>query len=363
MSVEVGASVTAGIETSAGSPSGSVTVSASTTLSASRGFAEQNTSSFTEESTQNLEQQSQLLKSMSRDRTETTSSGTVSMGVKVRNTGDLGFRLSDYAFTVLQIDPDQPTSFRTLATLSPPQPFAEVTLGPGNPETGVIQLTTSVGVAADVAKRLLANPSNVVLQLGNFNLWDISNDRNFAAAGDAIFLRTALVTIDFGDGRVLRARVATEVRRVLDEGPNLGDPAGVTMQEVMEGILGIDFETVPRSGSNSNDSPNGIRLLTKVDDVEVDLNPSPALNAWMIFGNVESLECYSTRKNGSCSEIIGFEDIVLKTGESISLAFVRDIDRDGLFAREEFILGTDDMNRDSDGDDSGDFEEARKVGT
>ena len=360
VSVEVGASVTAGIETSAGSPSGSVTVSASTTLSASRGFAEQNTSSFTEESTQNLEQQSQLLKSMSRDRTETTSSGTVSMGAKVRNTGDLGFRLSDYAFTVLQINPDQPTSFRTLATLSPPQPFAEVTLGPGTPETGVIQLTTSEGVAADAAKRLLANPSNVVLQLGNFNLLDINDDRNFAAAEDAIFQRTGLVTIDFGDGRVLRARVATEVRRVLDEGPSLGNPAGVTMQEVMEGILGIDFETVPRSGSNSNDSPNGIRLLTKVDDVEVDLNPGPALNAWMIFGNVESLECYSTRKNGSCSKIIGFEDIVLKTGESISLAFVRDIDRDGLFAREEFILSTDDMNPDSDGDDSGDFEETKE---
>ncbi len=360
VSVEVGASVTAGIEASAGFPSGSVTVSASSTLSTSRGFAEQNTSSFTEESTQNVEQQSQLFQGMSLDRTETTSSGTVSMQVKVRNIGDLGFRLSDYAFTFLQIDRDQPTSFRTLATLSPPEPFAEVTLGPGSLETGVIQLTTPEASAVDVARRLLANPSNVVLQLGNFNLLDINSDRNFGAAGDAMFQRTALVTIDFGDGRVLRARVATEVRRVLDAGPNLGDPAGVTMREVMEDILDIGFETVPRSGSNSEEIPNGIRLLTKADDVEVDLNSNPALNAWMIFGNPESLECYSTRKNGSCSQIIGFEDIVLKKGESIFMAFVRDIDRDGLFAREEFILGTDDMNPDSDGDDSGDFEEAKE---
>ena len=360
VSTEVGASVTAGILASPAFPSGSVTVSASPTLSTSKGFAEQNTSSFTEASTQNVEEQSQLLQSASRDRTEVTSEGTVSMGVKVRNTGGLGFRLSNYAFTVLQIDRDQPTSFRTLATLTPPEPFAQVTLGPSIPETGIIQLTTPEGVAADVAKRLLANPSNVVLQLGNFNLLDIGSDRNFAAAEDAIFQRTALVTIDFGDGRVLRASVATEVRRVLDEGPNLGDPAGVTMQEVMEDILGIGFKTVPRSGSNSVDSPNGIRLLTKVDDVEVDLNPNPALNAWMVFGNVGSLECYSTRKNGSCSQIIGFEDIVLKTGESIFMAFVRDIDRDGLFAREESILGTGDMNPDSDGDGSGDFEEAKE---
>ena len=360
VSVEVGASVTAGIAASTGFPRGSVTVSASTTLSATKGFAEQTTSSFTEASTRDIEQQSQLLESMSRDRTEVTSEGTVSMGVRVRNAGALDFRLSNYAFGVLQIDRDQPTSFRTLATLTPPEPFAQLILGPSIPETGVIPLTAPLGVAADVAKRLLANPSNIVLQLGNFNLLEIGSNRNFAAAADAIFERTALVTIDFGDGRVLRARVATEVRRVLDEGPNLGNPAGVTMQEVMEDILGIDFETVPRSGSSSNDSPNGIRLLTKVDDVEVDLIPNPALNAWMIFGNAESLECYATRKNGPCSQIIGFENIILKRGESIFLAFVRDVDRDGLFAREESILGTDDMNSDSDGDGSGDFEEAKE---
>ncbi len=360
VSAEVGSSVTAGIQASTGLPSGSVTVSASPTLSTSKGFAEQNTSSFTEQSTQNMEEQSQLLQSTSRDRTEVTSEGTVTMGVKVRNTGGLDFRLSNYVFSVLQIDRDQPTSFRTLATLSPPEPFTQVTLGPSNPETGVIQLTASAGVAADIARRLLANPSNVVVQLGNFNLLGIGSDRNFAADEDALFQRTALVTMDFGDGRVLRARVATEVRRILDEGPNLGDPAGVTMQVVMEDILGIGFKTVPRSGSNSIDSPNGIRLLTKVDDVEVDLSPNPALNAWMVFGNAVSLECYSTRKNGSCPQIIGFEDIVLKRGESIFMAFVRDIDRDGLFAREESILGTDDMNPDSDGDDSGDFEEAKE---
>ncbi len=92
----------------------------------------------------------------------------------------------------------------------------------------------------------------------------------------------------------------------------------------------------------------------------MDLSPNPALNALMVFGNAGSLEWYSTRKNGSCPQIIGFEDIVLKTGESIFMAFVRDIDRDGLFAREESILGTDDMNPDSDGDDSGDFEEAKE---
>ncbi len=358
-SVDVGASVTAGIQASPAFPSGSVAVSASPTLSTSKGFAEQNTSSFTEESTQNVEEQSQLLQSMSRDRTELTSEGTVSLGVRIRNAGALDFRLRDYAFSLLQIDRDQPTSFRTLATLTPPQSFAQVVLGPSIPETGVIQLTAPQGVAADVAKRLLANPSNVVVQLGNFDLLEIGSDRNFAAADDAIFQRTALVTIDFGDGRVLRARVATEVRRVLDEGPNLGDPAGVTMQEVMDDILGIYFETVPRSGSNSADSPNGVRLLTIVDDVEVDLSPNPALNAWMVFGNVASLECYSTRKNGTCSQIIGFEDIVLKRGESIFMAFIRDIDRDGLFAREESILGTDDLNPDSDGDSSGDFEEAK----
>ena len=54
-----------------------------------------------------------------------------------------------------------------------------------------------------------------------------------------------------------------------------------------------------------------------------------------------------------------FGRFMLKPQEGITLAFGQDVDRDGLFAREEFIHGSSDRKKDSDGDTLGDFTEIR----
>jgi hypothetical protein len=58
---------------------------------------------------------------------------------------------------------------------------------------------------------------------------------------------------------------------------------------------------------------------------------------------------------------IDFDDTVLESGDTMILAYVTDVDGDGLFAREEFLYGTKDDDPDTDGDGISDFDEV-KVG-
>ncbi len=55
----------------------------------------------------------------------------------------------------------------------------------------------------------------------------------------------------------------------------------------------------------------------------------------------------------------GFGDVLLQPGDAVTLAFGQDIDRDGLFAREELLYGSSDRAKDSDEDGIGDFAEIR----
>ena len=49
-----------------------------------------------------------------------------------------------------------------------------------------------------------------------------------------------------------------------------------------------------------------------------------------------------------------FDDIILRAGQTFSLAYVQDKDADGLIAREEFLYGSSDRDVNSDGCPLGD---------
>jgi hypothetical protein len=54
-----------------------------------------------------------------------------------------------------------------------------------------------------------------------------------------------------------------------------------------------------------------------------------------------------------------FAALTVRAGDQITLAFVQDVDRDGLVAAEEFLHGSSDFRRDTDDDQLGDFSEIR----
>jgi hypothetical protein len=231
--------------------------------------------------------------------------------------------------TVLQRDPDHRNAFKALATLRPP--VENVTLGPFNGETGILQITT--GASATLIKDLLANPTGLYFEVGTFDLTD-EQGRNFAFLAEVTNARTGLVTIDYGNGTVDRFRVATNVQRNPD-----GTPAGVTMRQVFQDILKIEYETRPNA-------TRGERLLHRVKNVAADVDEN---RFWVVMSS-----------SGFDPNVpVDFEDIVLKNGESMYLVLVKDKDRDGLFAREEFLYRTDDNVADTDGDGLSDFDEVR----
>jgi Bacterial TSP3 repeat len=54
-----------------------------------------------------------------------------------------------------------------------------------------------------------------------------------------------------------------------------------------------------------------------------------------------------------------FGALMVRSGDTVSLAFIQDVDRDGLIAQEEFLHGSSDFKKDTDGDGIGDFSEVR----
>lgn len=274
--------------------------------------------------------------SASQNRIEEVSSGFIKMGMQVRNTGDIAFTLQNLSVTVLQRDPFSRETTRVLATLKPGVP--SLTLGPGG-ETGAL-VVEETAAPATLIKDILANPSGLMFEVATFDLVD-DEGRNFAFLSEVTHSRTALVTIDHGDGRIIRNRVATDIKRNID-----GTSAGVTMAEVMQNILGIDYETQVGDSLLDSGDTSTEEVLIRVEDTITDLNEK---KFWIVIGSRDTHVAAGQ----------DFDDITLKGGDSIILAYVTDKDGDGLIARHEFLFGTKDTDPDTDGDGLTDYEEVK----
>src|SRR5690606_21300411 len=178
-------------------------------VSAARKYMHEETVAWTEGSSLEVRKESERIRNFGRNRTESASSGTIGMGVRIRNVGDVAFTLKNLVVSVLLRDPVRRNGFKTLATLNLNETLLGdgVTLGAFNGQTGVLQIANTEANAA-LVKDLLADPTEIVLEVGTFDLLD-SENRNFASLAEVPNARTALITVDYGDGRVERYRVAT----------------------------------------------------------------------------------------------------------------------------------------------------------
>ena len=349
-SIGASATVTAGVE--AGFPGGA-SASAEVSVTVSGEYSEETTSSFTEDSSTTVQNEFQESQETARSTSEEISGGALRTGIRIRNVGDVAFTLSDLAATAIVRDPVDRGSFDVVGTLIPALPGGEVTLGPFNGQTGVLEVSDD-DVSTGIATSLLADPAGLYLDVASFALED-AEGRNFAFLAEVTNARTALLTIDFGNGEVERYRVATMVERNPD-----GTGAGVALGDVLTRILGIPFATAPRTGSTDPEFPDGVSLLTRVRGVETAIDPVPA-NHVNSFWAVLSDDPEITGEPG-VPFTVDFEDLVLLSGDTVSLTYITDADRDGLFRREEFLYRTTDVPLDFNGDgviDAG--EEARSL--
>ncbi len=319
---------TVGVEAEAAFPK-AFSVKGSYQFAATNGYSNEQQRSFTESSTQASQQRYDRALELSRSEGVQLNGGTLAIGLQIRNVGDVSFELTDLSVTVLRRRSDDPTAFTTVQTLTLALDRS-VVLAPG--QTSSV-LRASGEIPVDVALDLMRDPSSLSFE----SSFDLTNreGHSFSFLAENTNSQTALMTIDFGNGTVLRPRVATNVRRVD------GVTEGVTVADTMA-LLGLSHTTTP-DGS-------GVAVLTGIVDPETGESVATdqgGAGFWAVIGS-DGVEMTSTT---------AFDDIVLTAGETLTIMFVQDRDGDGLYLRQETRYGTSDDLPDTDGDGIGDLEE------
>jgi hypothetical protein len=338
-SFKIGQDIEVGAEASLTNIGVSTKVTTSWEASLTAGYSYNTSNSTTQGSVESSKEAYGEALSESRTVGREISGGEIEIAVNLVNRGDITFTLTDFEVTAILLDPNNPSAFKPIASLD----FASIdSIGLG-PNASAGPLVARGTLTAEEGLELLANPQNLRFRIANVGL-NYQNPDNSSARAllDFEYLRqetnakTAFVQIDFGNGTVLRQRVATNVDR------ENGQIIGTTLGDVFD-LLALDYTTTPRG--------NATVLTSMVDPVQNEtLTESDTLNyAWIIAGDTSQ----------TFSQDTNLEDIVLLGGDAIYVMFVRDEDRDGLFAREEYLHGTLDTNTDSDGDTLGDYEEVR----
>ena len=205
-----------------------------------------------------------------------------------------------------------------------------------NQTTGT--LAASLDLNSDLALALMDRPQDLIFEFSSYNLLDDAG-RNFQFLKETTNAQTALVVIDYGNGDIVRQRVATNVQRAG------GQIVGVKLSKVLKDILKLPYVTAPARGVQV------LRTLRDGGTFKGDVSSGGADHSvWATIGS----------NNLDISPATNFDDIVLTQNSEIRLVRVQDQDQDGLLASEEYLYGTSDTNKDSDGDGLTDGQEAKE---
>ncbi len=305
-------------------------------MSVDAGYSSEHVSSVTRESAESASRQldntetQELEKSRDYTVQRNVTGGTFTGIVKVGSEGSVPFTLSNLEITVLQQDPADRSRLRPVATL---RRDGDINLGPLSRERGPFNLKDE-SAQPDLIEDLMRNPRGLLFKFANYDIKDEAG-RNFVFAGKEVNDRTAEIIIDYGTSKldpttgqsvVQRYRVATS--SVFDQD---GRPVGITLDEALRGILGLAY------------TAQGDRL-TELGGVS---NHEAKREGWIVTAT-PGVKLHA-----------GLAGAVLKGGDTISLAYVRDTDGDGLSEREEYLYNSSDQQADTDGDGVGDYVEAR----
>lgn len=266
-----------------------------------------------------------------------TEGGLLTMGLRIHNAGKVAFAVSDLGIGVRMWD-SRVRRFRTLGTLQPITGFDSFSLGVGE-GTAVVPFTAEMD--AELTRRFMANASSLVFEPAGYELTDASGTSFVFTAASAL-ANTALVTLDFGGGETFTYRVATNIDRTAT-----GDFAGVRLARVLEWLghtvdIGVNSET-------------GERVLTGIDGRGLVAFPSelpaPDLNDPPYPDGVDPgprlfkkfWAMFASRVHGDVDLSRDFEAITLQARDAVTLAYVTDADRDGVFARQEGAQGGSDQ--------------------
>ena len=306
-------------------------------------------STFTRAATDTSRQEYSRYTTDSHSRTERSARGEINLGITVTNAGLSSFELESLFITVLQWQP-LTEDWKALATL---QPVIDDSVVIAGGQHASLQVQAG-NVNPQLLKEFLSNPTRLYYDAAQYSIRD-ADGIDFAFIVDNAYTRTALVTIDYGNGTVDYHRVATQVDRYAQETEDpddpdkpfqLGDPAGISMKDFLK-IAGVDYELTPRP----LDAGDEVQVLTRVEDVENLTadgdSPFPQPRVEGVVQAPSGFWVVYAERASQAADDLDFDALVLRGGDSIRLVYVQDQDGDGLFQREETLLGSFDTDPDT----------------
>lgn len=327
-------SATVGAEVSGGTSGFNATISASVT--ATVGYGTENTKAFTNDSSQSTEKSAVEALEQSSVSGYELKGGKLTLGMLLKNTGDVTFTLTNLGVTALRRDRNNPDKFLVVGAMG----FTS-----GTPLSFTLQkdeAAKSIGLTLDLAgnlaQELMQNPADLKFVFSSYDIKD-ANDRSFKFQNDTTNAQTALLVLDYGNGNTNRFRVATNVERTA------GQIVGVKLGKVLKDTLKLDYTTAVNGGA---------RVLKGLFD------PTPGKNALVTSSASDKTVWAVVGTNGlSITPATNIDDIVLKAGSEVRVMLLRDVDGDKLLDSEEYFYGTSDANSDTDGDAISDYAEVR----
>lgn len=279
----------------------------------------------------------------------TTESGSLTTTLEIQNLSELAFTL-ERVEVIAKKRTGIGNSFQPVGTLRFEPDGGPQELGTN---ASLQKTVTTNSPSVPLLKELMQNPSGLLFTVSNYELAKVGNEegRSFARLSQDVSAQTAQVVIDYGDNivngteSVERYMVATNVAR--DRSTN--EPIGITLGQLMRDTLKIPYTTSTQEILDESGGVTGQQrqVLTQVRSLA---SQSVEQGVWHVFSSSDSLDNPTT----------DFDEIVLKARDRITMVYLKDTDRDGLFNREEFLLGTDPTDPFSDGDSLNDFDEVRQ---
>ena len=290
--------------------------------------------------------------------------GSINVIIGIHNRSNLFLKMRDLSLIASRIELDGTlTPIGTIRPTDADRPSWEAGKDIG-PNGSVTLVGAADGIGAAMMEKLVRDPKAMAFEVGSYSLFETDESgmtltRNLFKIAEDVAESTGFITIDTGDGEVRRYYVATNVRRNW-----YNEPLGVTLGEALADIVGVNYDTALAEDAENGEQASqvlyrlkGKRAFRCDDPTHRDyggaaLCGSPdARGFWFVGGTGEAFEPPPHQ--------IDFDDIVLKQGEQINLVYLADTDGDGIFDREEYLLGTDKNKPDTDGDTLTDYQESK----
>ena len=267
------------------------------------------------------------------------SGGAIKVTVSLANLGNIPFRVDHVVLSAVIPDPSIPGKFFPVGNLVYDTSqnytgFPSFSIPPGGVFPAVVFVNNTLDL--ETAELVLKNPGALLISVATFELSDVDGTP-FGFNFDDILARDALIIIDY-------AGLRNPERYFVAANSDPLNP-GVTAGKALRDILRLPFET---AGA-------GLPLIGLRNDPNVRANPQ--INASWLVVQVRNNGLGNTVTKFSPLQGYDFENIKLRGGDVLYLVYMEDKDGDGIFSRQERLLGTSDLTADTDGDGWSDWYE------